>query len=70
MEELLYSIKINKDTNKNIFLGKIFSNDNNLTEFKNSKIELLLKDLINEVQMTNESFLTSSKIFTENKGEK
>ena len=70
MEELLYSIKINKDTNKNIFLGKIFSNDNNLKEFKNSKIELLLKDLINDVQMTNDSFLDSSKIFTENKGEK
>jgi len=70
MEELLYSIKINKDTNKNIFLGKIFSNDNNLTEFKNSKIELLLKDLINNVQMTNDSFLNSSKIFSENKGEK
>ena len=51
MEELLYSIKIHKDTNKNIFLGKIFSNDNNLVEFKNQKIELLLKDLINNVEL-------------------
>jgi len=70
MEELLYSIKINKDTNKNIFLGKIFSNDNYLAEFKNYKIELLLKDLINDVQLTFDSYLNKSMIFTENKGEK
>lgn len=70
MEELLYSIKINKDKNKNLFLGKIFSYDNNLTEFKNTKIDLLLKDLINDVQMTFDSFLNSSVIFSENKGEK
>ena len=70
MEELLYSIKIHKDTNKNMFLGKIFSNDTNLVEFKNHKIELLLKDLINDVQLTFDSFSNSSMIFTENKGEK
>jgi len=70
MEELLYSIKINKDTNNNIFLGKIFSNDNYLAEFKNYKIELLLKDLINDVQLTFDSYLNNSMIFTENKGEK
>jgi len=70
MEELLFSIKIRKETNKNIFLGKIFSNDNNLTEFKNHKIELLLKDLINDVQLTFDTFSNSSMIFTENKGEK
>jgi hypothetical protein len=70
MEELLYSIKIHKDTNKNIFLGKIFSDDNNLVEFKNHKIELLLKDLIKNVQLTVDTFSNSSMIFTENKGEK
>jgi hypothetical protein len=70
MEELLYSIKIHKDKNKNMFLGKIFSNDTNLVEFKNNKIELLLKDLINDVQLTYDSFSNSSMIFTENKGEK
>ena len=70
MEELLCSIKIHKDTNKNIFLGKIFSNDNNLAEFKNYKIELLLKDLINDMQLTSDSYSNSTKIFTENKGEK
>ena len=70
MEELLCSIKIHKDTNKDIFLGRIFSNDNNLAEFKNYKIELLLKDLINDVQLTFDSFSNSSMIFTENKGEK
>lgn len=70
MEELLCSIKIHKDTNKNIFLGKIFSNDNNLAEFKNHKIELLLEDLINDVQLAFDSFSNSSMIFTKNKGEK
>ena len=69
MEELLYSIKINKDTDKNIFLGKIFTNDNNLKEFKNYKIDLLLKDLANDVQLKFETFSNSSMIFTENKGE-
>jgi hypothetical protein len=69
MEELLYSIKIHKDTNKNIFLGKIFS-DNNLSEFKNQKIESLLKDMVNNVQLKFDTFSNSSMILTENKGEK
>ena len=69
MEELLYSIKIHKDTNKNIFLGKIFS-DNNLSEFKNQKIESLLKDMANNVQLKFDTFSNSSMILTENKGEK
>jgi len=70
MEESLYSIEINKDANKNIYLGKIFSNDNKMAEFKNHKIELLLKDLINDVQLTFDTFSNSSEIFAENKGEK
>ncbi len=69
MEELLYSIKIHKDTNKNIFLGKIFS-ENNLSEFKNHKIESLLKDMVNNVQLKFDTFSNSSMILTENKGEK
>ena len=70
MEELLYSIKIHKDTNKNIFLGKIFSDNNNLSEFKNHKIESLLEDMINNVQLKFETFSNSYMILTENKGEK
>ena len=70
MEESLYNIEIHKDATKNIYLGKIFSNDNKMTEFKNHKIELLLKDLINDVQLTYDTFSNSSKILTENKGEK
>ena len=70
MEELLYSIKIRKDTNKNIFLGKIFSDNNNLSEFKNHKIESLLEDLVNNVQLKFDTFSNSSMILTENKGEK
>jgi hypothetical protein len=70
MEELLYSIKIHKDTNKNIFLGKIFSDNNNLSEFKNQKIESLLEDMVNSVQLKFDTFSNSSMILTQNKGEK
>jgi len=70
MEELLYSIKIHKDTNKNIFLGKIFSDKNNLVEFKNHKIDSLLEDMINNVQLKFDTISNSSMILTENKGEK
>ncbi len=68
MEETLYSIEIHKD--KDIYLGKIHSNVGSMTEFKNYKIELLLKDLINDMQLTSDSYSNSTKIFTENKGEK
>ncbi len=69
MEELLFNIKIHKDTNKNMFLGKISSDDNSLTEFENHKIESLLKDLMNNIQLKFDSLSDSSMIFTENKGE-
>ena len=70
MEISLYNIEIHKDTTKNIYLGKIFSDDNKMTEFKNHKIELLLKDLVNDVQLAYDTFLNSSNILTKNKGEK
>ena len=46
MEETLYRIEIQKD--KDMYLGKIHTNVGSMIEFKNHKIELLLKDLINE----------------------
>jgi len=67
MEEILYYIEIHKD--KNIYLGKIHSNVGGIAEFKNHRIESLLTDLTNDMQLTFESFSNSSKIFVENKGE-
>jgi len=67
MEETLYSIEIHKD--KDMYLGKIHSNVGSMAEFKNYKIELLLKDLINDMQLTFDSFSNSSKEFVKNKGE-
>jgi len=66
MEETLYCIEIHKD--KDIYLGKIHSNVGGMAEFKNHRIESLLTDLINDMQLTFDSFSNSSKIFVENKG--
>jgi hypothetical protein len=68
MEETLYSIEIHKD--KDIYLGKIHSNVGDIAEFKNHRIESLLRDLLNDMQLTFDSFSNSSKVFVENKGEK
>jgi hypothetical protein len=67
MEETLYRIEIQKDDET--YLGKIHTNLGNIAEFKNHTIELLLKDLINDMSLTSDTFLNSSKIFKENKGE-
>ncbi|KYK22429.1 hypothetical protein AYK24_02345 [Thermoplasmatales archaeon SG8-52-4] len=67
MEETLFRIEIQKDDD--LFLGKIHTNLGSFTEFKNQTIELLLKDLINDMSLTSDTFLNSSKIFSENKGE-
>jgi hypothetical protein len=68
MEETLYNIEIQKE--KDFYLGKIHSNVGGITEFKNNGIEPLLKDLINDIQLTFDSFTNSTRLFTENKGEK
>jgi hypothetical protein len=67
MEETLFRIEIQKDDD--LFLGKIHTNLGSFSEFKNQTIELLLKDLINDMSLTSDTFLNSSKIFSENKGE-
>lgn len=67
MEETLYCIEIHKD--KDMYLGKIHSNVGGIAEFKNHRIGPLLTDLINDMQLTFDSFSNSSQIFAENKGE-
>jgi len=53
MEEMLYHIEIYKK--KDMYLGKIHSNVGCMRELKNYKIESLLRDLINDLQMTFDS---------------
>lgn len=67
MEETLYRIEIHKDEDS--FLGKIHTNLGSIVEFKNQTIELLLEDLINDMNLESDTFLNSTKIFRENKGE-
>ena len=67
MEETLYRIEIQKDDD--LYLGKFHTNLGSIVEFKNNTIELLLKDLINDMNLESDTYLNSAKIFRENKGE-
>ncbi|KYK28368.1 hypothetical protein AYK20_01295 [Thermoplasmatales archaeon SG8-52-1] len=67
MEETLYRIEIHKDEDS--YLGKIHTNLGSIIEFKNNTLELLLKDLINDMNLESDTYLKSTKIFRENKGE-
>ena len=49
MEEMLCRIEIYKK--KDMYIGEIHSNVSCMGEFKNYRIESLLRDLINDLQM-------------------
>ena len=49
MEEILYTIKVYKDNN--IFIGKTFSDIDGEKNFENERIDYLLRDIINDVQL-------------------
>ena len=49
MEEPLYGIEIKKDGEA--YLGKIYSGKNGLKEFKNSKIDSLLRDITYDIRL-------------------
>ncbi len=68
MEEILYNINIHKD--KDLFLGEVYSDIEGAKEFKNHKIETLLKDIILDMQLSQDTFSDRAIEFTENKGEK
>ena len=59
MEEMLYHIEIYKK--KDMYLGKIHSNVGCMGELKNYKIESLLRDLINDLQMIFDSVPNSQQ---------
>jgi len=49
MEEILCTIKVYKDNN--IFIGKMFSDIDGEKNFENERIECLLRDIINDIQL-------------------
>ncbi len=59
MEEMLFHIEIYKK--KDMYLGKIQSNVGCMRELKNYKIESLLRDLINDLQMIFDSVPNSQQ---------
>jgi len=49
MEESLYGIEIQKEGH--IYLGKMYSDDGKLKEFKSHKIDLLFRDMIYDMRL-------------------
>jgi uncharacterized lipoprotein YajG len=63
MEELLYSIKIYK--NDTDYLGKIFSNNNEIKDFHSKNIDDLLRDIIADMELDHEESSKLPKDFFE-----
>jgi len=61
MEELLYNIEIHKDMDE--FLGKIYSDIDGVKEFKNDRIDRLLRDIIFDMQLALDEFSNRSADF-------
>lgn len=49
MEEIIYTIDVCKDNN--IFIGKMFSDIDGEKNFENERIDNLLRDIINDIQL-------------------
>jgi hypothetical protein len=64
MEEILYNIEIHKDSEQ--FLGKIYSDIDGVKEFKNDRIDRLLRDIIFDMQLALDEFSNRSAEFGEN----
>ena len=54
MEEILYNIEIHKAEDR--FLGKIYSDIDGMKEFKNKRIDELLRDITFDMQLALEEF--------------
>ena len=63
MEEILYNIEIHKEENK--FLGRIFSDVDGIKEFKNERLDELLRDMTLDMQLALDEFTTRSTDFSE-----
>ncbi len=49
MDELLYSIEINKTENG--YIGKVANNNNELKHFKNEFLDELLQDIVDDITL-------------------
>ena len=67
MEETLYTIDIHKK--EDTFLGQIFSNEDGTKEFKNKRLEELLRDMSFDMQLAMDTFSERTAEFAENKGQ-
>ena len=63
MEETLYDIEINKGDGK--FIGKLFSDTYGIKEFKNERLDKLLRDISIDIQLALEEFSNRSSEFME-----
>jgi hypothetical protein len=63
MDEILYSIEIYKDDSD--FYGKIFSDNNEIKEFKNKNIDELLRDIILDIELDHDESSSRHKDFFE-----
>ena len=63
MEEILYNIEIHRDVGE--FLGKIYSDIDGVKEFKNDRIDRLLRDIIFDMQLALDEFSNRSADFAE-----
>ena len=63
MEETLYSIEIHKE--KGMYIGRIYSDVDGVKEFRNPKIEGLLREITFDIQLALDTFSTRSMEFAE-----
>lgn len=63
MEETLYSIDIYKE--KGMYIGRIYSDVDGVKEFRNSKIEGLLREITFDIQLALDTFSARSVEFSE-----
>ncbi len=63
MEEVLYNIEIHKEMDE--FLGKIYSDIDGVQEFKDDRIDRLLRDIIFDMQLALDEFSNRSADFAE-----
>lgn len=67
MEETLYDIEIHRGNGK--FVGKLFSDSNGIKEFRNERLDELLRDISIDMQLALEEFSNRSNEFLESRGD-
>jgi hypothetical protein len=65
MEETLYDIEIHKGGDK--YIGKLFSDADGIKEFKNDRLDKLLRDISIDMQLALEEFSNRSSEFIESR---